>query len=141
MSTSVAPKPYLQTTEAARLRLLRVVVFLVMVGHIVVGLMFWFAPELAIDEILQWGPPSGWTTIIGSYDLSVAFALFLALRDPSSNRGIVQFVGVLLILHGLTHLYYTVIGDSPVRFYLVVTYLVGAGIALLWLAPRQRYGR
>lgn len=139
MSSSVAPKPYLQSTADARLRLLRVVIFLVMIGHIVVGLMFWFAPELAIDEILQWGPPSGWTTIIGSYDLSIAFALFLALRDPAGNRGIVQFVGVLLILHGLTHLYYTVIGDSPVRFFIVVGYLVAAGVALLWLAPRRRF--
>ena len=123
--------------EDARLKLLRFVVFLVMVGHLVVGLMFWFAPQLAIDEILAWGPVSGWTTILGSYDLSVAFALFLVLRDPHGNRGIMQFVGFLLILHGLTHLYYTVIGDSPVRFYFVVSYLVGGGLALLWLAPKS----
>ena len=137
MSSTVAPKPYLQSTEAARIKLLRVVIFLVMIGHLVVGLMFWFAPQLAIDEILQWGPVSGWTTILGSYDLAVAFALFLALRDPASNRGIVQFVGVLLILHGATHLYYTVIGDSPARFYFVVSYLIVSGIALLKLAPRR----
>ena len=122
--------------EEARLKLLRFVVFLVMVGHLVVGFMFWFAPHLAIDEILAWGPVSGWTTILGSYDLSVAFALFLVLRDPANNRGVMQFVGFLLVLHGLTHLYYTVIGDSPARFYLVTSYLVAGGVALLWLAPK-----
>ena len=127
--------------EDARLKLLRFVVFLVMVGHLLVGLMFWFAPQLAIDEILQWGPVSGWTTILGSYDLAVAFALFLVFRDPLNNRGIIQFVGFLLILHGLTHLYYTVLGDSPVRFYFVVSYLVGGGAALLWLAPKPDAGR
>ncbi len=143
MSTAVAPETVRSdtATAAGKLKLLRFVTLLVMIGHLVVGLTFWFAPELAIDEILQWGPVSGWTTILGSYDLSVAFALFLAYRNPLGNLGIIKFVGVLLVLHGLTHLYYTVIGDSPARFYLVVSYLVAAGIALLWLGSAQPVDR
>lgn len=137
MSTTVAGGRTPAVSAAPRAKLLQIVTLLVMAGHLVVGLMFWFAPQLAIDEILQWGPTSGWTTILGSYDLSVAFALFLALRDPVQHRGILQFVGVLLVLHGLTHLYYTVIGDSPARFYFVVSYLVAGGLALLWLAPKR----
>ncbi|MEA2447072.1 MAG: hypothetical protein QOK47_709, partial [Actinomycetota bacterium] len=34
-------------------------------GHLIVGLSFWFAPHLAVEEILAWGPASGWTTILG----------------------------------------------------------------------------
>lgn len=103
-------------------------------GHLIVGLMFWFAPHLAVEEILAWGPASGWTTILGSYDLSVAFALFLAFRNPLENLGIAKFVGFLLILHAGTHGYYTVLGDSPPRFWFVISYLALTGAVLLWLA-------
>ena len=101
-----------------------------------VGLSFWFAPHLAVEEVLAWGPASGWTTILGSYDLSVAFALLLAFRDPIRNAGIIRFVGVLLVLHALTHAYYTVIGSSPARFWFVIAYLLTGGVVMLVLAPR-----
>ncbi len=118
------------------MKLLRFVIAVAAVGHLIVGLSFWFAPELAIDEILAWGPPSGWTSILGAYDLSVAFALYLAFRDPVANTGILRFVGVLLLLHAATHVYYIVWGDAPARFWLVSGYLAVGGIVLLWLAPR-----
>ena len=105
-------------------------------GHLVVGLTFWFAPELAVEEILAWGPASGWTTILGSYDLSVAFALAIAFKDPPGNVGIIRFVAFLLILHAATHAYYIVWGDAPQRFWLVSSYLAAAGVALLWIARR-----
>jgi hypothetical protein len=129
---TTVPKERLANMEAAKLSFLRFVLFVAALGHLIVGLSFWFFPELAIDEILAWGPVSGWTTILGSYDLSVAFALFLALRNPLANTGIIKFVGVLLILHALTHAYYTVIGDSPPRFWFVIAYLLTGGIVLLW---------
>jgi hypothetical protein len=106
------------------------------VGHLVVGLMFWFAPHLAVEEILAWGPASGWTAILGSYDLSVAFALAIAFRDPVRNVGIVRFVGFLLVLHAATHMYYVFWGDAPMRMVFVSSYLVGAGIVLWWIAAR-----
>ncbi|HYI46525.1 MAG TPA: hypothetical protein VE174_13800 [Actinomycetota bacterium] len=133
MSTVTAPVG-LATSNAARLKFLRFVLFAAAVGHLVVGLSFWFAPELAVEEILAWGPASGWTTILGSYDLSVAFALLLAFRDPLHNLGIVRFVGFLLVLHAGTHAYYTAFGDSPPRFWFVISYLAATGIVLLWLA-------
>ena len=106
------------------------------VGHLVVGLMFWFAPHLAVEEILAWGPASGWTAILGSYDLSVAFALALAFRDPVRNIGIVRFVGFLLVLHAATHMYYVFWGDAPGRMVFVSSYLVAAGLILWWIAAR-----
>ena len=133
MSTVTAPAG-LVTTNAAKLKFLRFVLAAAAVGHLIVGLSFWFAPELAVEEILAWGPASGWTTILGSYDLSVAFALFLAFRDPLHNLGIAKFVGFLLILHAGTHGYYTVLGDSPPRFWFVISYLAATRIVLLWLA-------
>jgi hypothetical protein len=112
-------------------------------GHLIVGLMFWFAPHLAVEEILAWGPASGWTAILGSYDLSVAFALGMAFKDPVRNIGIVRFVGFLLVLHAATHMYYVFWGDAPTRMVFVSSYLVGAGLVLWWvaarwLAPRSR---
>jgi hypothetical protein len=129
---TTVPREWLTNIDAAKFSFLRFVLFVTALGHLIVGLSFWFFPELAIDEILAWGPVSGWTTILGSYDLAVAFALFLALRDPLGNTGIIKFVGVLLILHALTHAYYTVIGDSPPRFWFVIAYLLTGGIVLLW---------
>ncbi len=61
-----------------------------------------------------------------------------ALRDPIGNVGIIFFVSVLLVLHGLTHAYYIVWGDAPDRHWFVVAYLVAAGILLWWLTPRSR---
>ncbi|HWL64434.1 MAG TPA: hypothetical protein VNP73_00520 [Actinomycetota bacterium] len=137
MSATTVATQAVQSGAGAKLKLLRFVLLSIAIGHLVVGFMFWFRPDLAVEEILAWGPASGWTTILGSYDLSVAFALFLAYRNPLDNLGIVKFVGVLLVLHGLTHLYYTVIGDSPARFYFVVSYLIAGGIALLWLGSNE----
>lgn len=121
-----------------KMKTLRAILAVAAVGHVVVGLSFWFFPEKAIDEILAWGPPSGWTSILGAYDLAVAFALVLAFRDPYGNSGIIRFVGVLLSLHGLTHAYYIVWGDAPDRHWFVVAYLLAGGIVLWWLAPKQR---
>jgi len=120
---------------ALRGKLLRAILGIAALGHLVVGLSFWFVPELAIEEILAWGPPSGWTSVLGAYDLSVAFALLLAFRDPVGNAGIIRFVGVLLSLHSLTHAYYIVWGDAPDRHWFVVAYLLAGGLVLLWLAP------
>jgi hypothetical protein len=120
-------------TPEARLSLLRIVLVVAAVGHIVVALSFWFWPEKAIDEILAWGPPSGWTSILGAYDLAVAFALVLAYLDPIANAGIVRFVGALLVLHGGTHAYYIVWGDAPDRHWFVVAYLIAGGLVLWWL--------
>jgi hypothetical protein len=106
------------------------------IGHLIVGLMFWFAPHLAVEEILAWGPASGWTAILGSYDLSVAFALGMAFKDPVRNIGIVRFVGFLLVLHAATHMYYVFWGDAPTRMVFVSSYLVAAGLALWWVAAR-----
>lgn len=121
-----------------KMRFLSLVLAVAAVGHVVVALSFWFFPELAIDEILAWGPPSGWTSILGAYDLAVAFALVLAFRDPVANTGIIKFVGVLLSLHALTHAYYIVWGDAPDRHWFVVAYLLAGGIVLWWLAPAGR---
>ena len=123
-----------QSVTLARIKFLRFVLAAAALGHLIVGLSFWFAPELSVEEILAWGPASGWTTILGSYDLSVAFALWLAFRDPIGNLGIARFVGFLLILHAGTHAYYTVLGNSPPRFWFVIAYLAGTGLVLLWLA-------
>jgi hypothetical protein len=120
-----------------RMLILKAVIAAVGLGHLVVGLAFWFAPHLAVEEILAWGPASGWTAILGSYDLSVAFALAMAFRDPVRNVGIIRFVGFLLILHAATHAYYIVWGDAPARFWLVSSYLVIAAVALLWLGGRD----
>lgn len=133
-ATTAAAAPGLVGTNAAKLKLLRFVLAATALGHLVVGLSFWFAPELAVEEILAWGPASGWTTILGSYDLSVAFALFLAFRNPLENLGIARFVGFLLILHAGTHGYYTALGDSPPRFWFVISYLAITGVVLLSLA-------
>jgi hypothetical protein len=119
------------------MKALRAILAIAAVAHVVVGLSFWFFPDLAIDEILAWGPPSGWTSILGAYDLSVAFALVLAFRDPYANSGIIRFVGVLLSLHALTHAYYIVWGDAPDRHWFVVTYLLAGGVVMWWLAPEQ----
>jgi hypothetical protein len=120
-----------------RMLVLKAVIAAVGLGHVVVGLMFWFKPELAVEEILAWGPASGWTAILGSYDLSVAFALAMAFRDPVRNVGIIRFVGFLLILHAATHAYYIVWDDAPARFWFVSSYLVIAALALLWLGGRD----
>ena len=117
---------------------LRVILALAALGHLIVGLSFWFFPDRAIDEILAWGPPSGWTSILGAYDLAVAFALFIAFRDPVGNRGIISFVAVLLALHGATHAYYIVWGDAPDRHWFVVSYLLAAAVVLWWLRPSER---
>ena len=117
-----------------RMLVLKTLIAAVGVGHLVVGLMFWFAPHLAVEEILAWGPASGWTAILGSYDLSVAFALSMAFRDPVRNVAIIRFVGFLLILHAATHAYYIVWGDAPARFWLVSSYLAIAALLLLWFA-------
>lgn len=145
---TTVPSRRAPNVEAAKLSFLRFVLLVTAVGHLIVGFSFWFFPELAIDEILAWGPVSGWTTILGSYDFAVAFALFLALRDPLGNLGIIKFVGVLLVLHALTHAYYTAIGDSPPRLWIVVAYLSAGGVVLLWFGfnpplPRgiSTYGR
>ncbi|MGH2756891.1 MAG: hypothetical protein ACRDI3_03795 [Actinomycetota bacterium] len=124
-----------------KIKTLRAILAVAAAGHVVVGLSFWFFPDLAIDEILAWGPPSGWTSVLGAYDLAVAFALFLAFRDPFTNRGIIRFVGVLLSLHGLTHAYYIVWGDAPDRHWFVVAYLLAGGLVLWWLAPEPRQMR
>ena len=124
------------TTLDNRLVITKAVIAAVGLGHLIVGLAFWFAPELAVEEILAWGPASGWTTILGSYDLSVAFALAIAFRDPPGNVGIMRFVGFLLILHAATHAYYIVWGDAPQRFWFVSSYLAAAGALLLWIAAR-----
>lgn len=116
-----------------RMLVLKTLIAAVALGHVVVGLMFWFKPELAVEEILAWGPASGWTAILGSYDLSVAFALAMAFKDPVRNVAIIRFVGFLLILHAATHAYYIVWGDAPARFWFVSSYLVIAALALLWL--------
>lgn len=116
-----------------RMLVLKTLIAAVALGHVVVGLMFWFKPELAVEEILAWGPASGWTAILGSYDLSVAFALAMAFKDPVRNVAIIRFVGFLLILHAVTHAYYIVWGDAPARFWFVSSYLVIAALALLWL--------
>lgn len=125
------------TADDKKLTLLKVLLGAAAIGHLVVGLSFWFAPELAIEEILAWGPASGWTSILGAYDIAVSFALVMALRDPVGNVGIIRFVGVLLVLHAGTHAYYIVWGDAPQRHWFVSSYLVAAGALLLWLAPRR----
>lgn len=119
-----------------RLLIAKAAIAAVGLGHLVVGLMFWFAPELAVEEILAWGPASGWTAILGSYDLSVAFGLALAFRDPVRNAGIVKFVGFLLVLHAATHMYYVFWGDAPARMWFVSSYLTAAGVVMYWIAAR-----
>lgn len=125
----------LATTDK-QLVLAKALIAAVGLGHLVVGLMFWFAPHLAVEEILAWGPASGWTAILGSYDLSVAFALSLAFRDPVRNVGIVRFVGFLLVLHAATHMYYVFWGTAPDRMWLVSSYLTAAGVLMFWTASR-----
>ncbi len=119
-----------------RLVLAKALIAAIGIGHLIVGLMFWFAPELAVEEILAWGPASGWTAILGSYDLSVAFALGLAFRDPVRNVGIVRFVGFLLVLHAATHMYYVFWGAAPDRMWFVSSYLTAAGLLMFWVAAR-----
>ena len=121
---------------ATRLLIAKTVIAAVGLGHLVVGLMFWFAPHLAVEEILAWGPASGWTAILGSYDLSVAFGLGLAYRDPIRNASMVKFVGFLLVLHAATHMYYVFWGDAPARMWFVSSYLTVAGVAMFWIAAR-----
>lgn len=123
-------------SEQKRLLIAKAAIAAVGLGHLVVGLMFWFAPELAVEEILAWGPASGWTAILGSYDLSVAFGLALAFRDPVRNAGIVKFVGFLLVLHAATHMYYVFWGDAPARMWFVSSYLTAAGVVMYWIAAR-----
>lgn len=120
-----------------RMGALKVLLAAAALGHVIVGLSFWFFPETAIDEILAWGPPSGWTSILGAYDLAVAFALVMALRDPIGNAAIIRFVAALLVLHGATHAYYIVWGDAPDRHWFVVAYLVAAGVLFWWLTPQR----
>lgn len=128
-------------TDAQRLILLRTVLAVAALGHLIVGLSFWFVPELAIDEILAWGSPSGWTSILGAYDIAVAFGLWTAFRDPERNVGLIRFAAVLLTIHAATHAYYILWGDSPSRLWIATAYLlVGAGL-LVWLSPRpERVG-
>jgi hypothetical protein len=123
-------------TTDKQLVITKALIGVVGIGHLVVGLTFWFAPHLAVEEILAWGPASGWTAILGSYDLSVAFALGMAFRDPVRNIGIVRFVGFLLVLHAATHMYYVFWGDAPMRMVFVSSYLAGAGLTLWWVAAR-----
>jgi len=123
-------------TEQKRLLIAKAAIAAVGLGHLVVGLTFWFAPELAVEEILAWGPASGWTAILGSYDLSVAFGLALAFKDPVRNAGIVKFVGFLLVLHAATHMYYVFWGDAPERMWFVSSYLTAGGILMYWIAAR-----
>lgn len=124
-------------TPELRMTALKVLLAAAALGHLVVGLSFWFIPETAIDEILAWGPPSGWTSILGAYDLAVAFALVMALRDPVGNAAIIRFVAVLLALHAGTHAYYIVWGDAPDRHWFVVAYLLAAAVLFAWLTPRR----
>ena len=124
-------------TDDMRMKALRLLLAAAALGHLTVALSFWFIPETAIDEILAWGPPSGWTSVLGAYDLAVAFALVMAFRDPVANAGIGRFVAVLLVLHGATHAYYIVWGDAPDRHWFVVAYLVAAGMLFWWLTPQR----
>ena len=137
----MATVPVNESVNDRQLLILKALIAAVGVGHLVVGLMFWFKPELAVEEILAWGPASGWTAILGSYDLSVAFALSMAFRDPVRNVGIIRFVGFLLILHAATHAYYIVWGDAPARFWFVSSYLVIAAQLLLWFSHRATGAR
>jgi hypothetical protein len=120
------------------MKALKVLLAAAAIGHLVVGLSFWFFPEWAIDEVLAWGPPSGWTSVLGAYDLAVAFGLVLAFRDPAGNTGLIKFVAVLLALHSATHAYYIVWGDAPQRHWFVVAYLLAAGLLFWWLAPARK---
>lgn len=110
---------------------------IVALGHLIVGLSFWFVPKLAIDEILAWGQPSGWTSILGAYDVAVAYGLFVAFRDPERNVGLIRFGAVLLTIHAATHAYYIVWGDSPPRLWIATAYLLVGAALLTWLAPRE----
>lgn len=123
-------------TGQRHLLIAKAVIAAVGLGHLIVGLAFWFAPELAVEEILAWGPASGWTAVLGSYDLSIAFGLALAFRDPIRNAGIVKFVGFLLVIHAATHMYYVFWGDAPQRMWFVSSYLAAAGILMYWIAAR-----
>ncbi len=124
-------------TEVQRLTLLKVVLAVAAFGHLIVGLSFWFVPELAIDEILAWGQPSGWTSILGAYDLAVAFGLWTAFRAPEQNVGLIRFGAVLLTIHAATHAYYIVWGDAPPRLWIATAYLLIGAALLLWLSPRE----
>jgi hypothetical protein len=122
-------------TSEQRLLWLKLVLAVATIGHIVVGLSFWFFPHLAIQEILAWGRPSGWTSILGAYDVAVGAALFIAYRDPLGNAGLVRFAAILLALHAGTHAYYILWGDSPPRLWIASAYLaLGSGL-LFWLGP------
>jgi len=125
-------------TEHQRAVLLRFVLGVAALGHLVVGLSFWFFPELAIDEILAWGNPSGWTSILGAYDIAVACGLVIAFRDPEANRGLILFVAILLTIHAGTHAYYNIWGDAPARLWLPTAYLLLGAALLAWLAPPGR---
>lgn len=124
-------------TEAQRLILLRTTLAVAALGHLIVGLSFWFVPELAIDEILAWGQASGWTSVLGAYDIAVAFGLWTAFRDPERNAGLIRFAAVLLSIHAATHAYYILWGDSPPRLWIPTAYLLLGAVLLLWLSPRE----
>ncbi len=120
----------------SRWLVLRLVLGIACIGHLVVGLSFWFVPQLAIDEILAWGEPSGWTSVLGAYDIAVAVGLAMALRDPDAHAGFIRFVAVLLSLHGGTHAYFNIWGDSPPRLWLPTGILFAGSVLLAWLGPR-----
>lgn len=117
--------------------MLKAVLIVAALGHLVTGLAFWFVPRLAIDEVLAWGDPSGWTTILGAYDLAVTYALWLAFRDPAGNPGLLRFAAVLLALHAGTHAYYNVWGGAPARLWIPTALLVSGAVLIVVLAPRS----
>lgn len=124
-------------TETQKRILLRTVLAVAALGHLIVGLSFWFVPELAIDEILAWGQPSGWTSILGAYDIAIAFGMWTAFRNPERNVGFIRFAVVLLTIHAATHAYYILWGDSPARLWIATAYLLLGAVLLLWLSPKQ----
>jgi hypothetical protein len=121
-----------------RLALLRTVLAVAAAGHAITGLSFWFVPHLAIDEVLAWGEPSGWTAILGAYDLAVAYALWLAFRDPAGNPGLLRFAAVLLALHAGTHAYFNIWGGAPSRLWIPTAILALGSVLVVALAPRVR---
>jgi hypothetical protein len=125
-------------TEAQRQLLLKVVLGVAAVGHLIVGLSFWFWPDLAIEEILAWGNPSGWTSVLGAYDIAVAYGMFMAFRNPDLNGGLIRFGAALLTIHAGTHAYYLIWGDSPQRLWIATGYLLLGAVLLAWLSPRPQ---
>lgn len=120
-----------------RITLLRAVLAVTALGHLVTGLSFWFFPRLAIDEVLAWGDPSGWTAILGAYDVAVAYAMWLAFRDPEGNPGLLRFAAVLLALHAGTHAYFNLWGGAPSRLWIPTAILLAGSVLLVVLAPRS----